>query len=219
MISGYKPSWFYFHHTIACLWSCLIHVHSTIPLQRHECKSSSVVGGTVLYDVAFQPELGAKPKVLFIVPGVNGDAKSSHTAAICNKAYSKGYNIFVVNPVAPKDSNHSCLEVIDFTRNLPITEAVAKVKELFGKDAEIYALGFSLGGNHIGRHLGAHENCAEVCGFKAFFSVSAAYDLPSTVASMFSVYNNYIVTHLKQSFVNRRYKVQQDFEPHLCHIT
>lgn len=122
-------------------------------------KSSSAIGGTVLYDVAFQKEIIAKPKVLFIVPGVNGCAKSANMAAICNEFYKRGFNIFFVNPVAPKDSEHSCLEVIDFTRNLPITEAVVKVKELFGSKAEIYALGFSLGGNHITRHLGAHENC------------------------------------------------------------
>ena len=171
-------------------------------------KSSSAIGGTVLYDVAYQKELTSKPKVLFIVPGVNGCAKSANMAAVCNEFYKRGYNIFFVNPVAPKDSNHSCLEVIDFTRNLPITEGVAKAKELFGSDAEIYALGFSLGGNHITRHLGAHEDCSEICKIKAFFSVSAAYDLPSTVASLMGVYNNYIVTHLKQSFVNRKYKVQ-----------
>jgi len=95
-------------------------------------KSSSAVGGTVLYDVAYQKELTSKPKVLFIVPGVNGTAKSAHIAAVCNEFYKRGYNIFFVNPVAPTDSNHSCLEVIDFTRNLPITEGVVKAKELFG---------------------------------------------------------------------------------------
>ena len=119
---------------------------------------------------------------MLVVPGVNGDSKGSHTAAVCNAAYKQGYNIFVVNPVAPKDSDHKCLEVIDFTRTLPLTEAISKAKELFGADSDIYAMGFSLGGNHIGRHLGAHENCKEICGIKAFFSVSAAYDLPATVA-------------------------------------
>ena len=99
--------------------------------------------------------------------------------------------------MAPEDSEHKDLEVIDFTRNLPITEAVEKMKELFGKDVDIYAVGFSLGANHIKRHLGAHEDCKEICGIKAFLSVSSAYDLPGTVAtikySVAGVYDQYIL--------------------------
>lgn len=53
--------------------------------------------------------------------------------------------------------------------------------------------------------------------------MSAAYDLPSTCAALqstvFGIYDNYIVSGLKKSFGQRKYKVQQKYEPHLCEIT
>lgn len=32
------------------------------------------------------------------------------------------------------------------------------------------------------------------------------------------IYDNFILNHLKESFISRKYKVQQDIEPHLCEI-
>ena len=157
------------------------------------------------------------------MPGVNGDIKGSYTASIFNEAYKRGYNVFVFNPTCPGDSNHTNLEVIDFGHNFYMTDAIKKVRELFGADCEIYAIGFSLGGNHIGRHLGSHEDCNKICDIKAFFSVSACYDVPSTTAAMqrtfFGVYDSFITKGLKKPFLQRRYLVQQQFEPHLCKYT
>ena len=70
----------------------------------------------------------------------------------------KGYHVLIVNPVAPANSRgRNDLELLDFTKNRPIKEAVQTVKEQFGNDVEIYALCFSLGSNHLLRHLGAHR--------------------------------------------------------------
>jgi predicted alpha/beta-fold hydrolase len=157
-----------------------------VPRQRIEHVTSQSVGGTILYDVSYQPESESnkRKKVLFLVPGANSDSLTSHVVAVTNAAYKRGYNTFVLNPMCPSDSDHKNLEVIDFANNAYISEAIAKVKQLFGEDADIYALGFSLGGNHIGRHLGSHADCNKVCGIRAFFSVSACYDIPAVTVAL-----------------------------------
>ena len=54
------------------------------------------------------------------------------------------------------------------------------MRELFGADVEIYALGFSLGSCHLLKHLGSHKDCSKKCGIKAALSVSGAFELPAT---------------------------------------
>jgi len=58
-----------------------------------------------------------------------------------------------------------------------VAESVQAIKGMFGDDAQIYAIGFSLGSNHLLRHLGAHKDCKEVCGIKAAVSITGAYDI------------------------------------------
>jgi len=93
----------------------------------------------------------------------------------------KGYHVLILNPIAPANSKErDNLEVIDFTKNSPIKEAVQTLKEQFGNDVEIYAMGFSLGSNHLLRHLGAHKDCKKKCGITAVMAVSSAFELPAT---------------------------------------
>ena len=97
------------------------------------------------------------------------------------QALDRGYNVFIQNPLAPANSaERDDLELIDFVQNYPIKESVATMKELFGADVEIYALGFSLGSCHLLKHLGSHKDCSKKCGIKAALSVSGAFELPAT---------------------------------------
>ena len=115
-----------------------------------------------------------------LIPGATGDSEGGHIGAMAAEAYRNGFNIIIVNPIAPRNSSHmKDLEVIDYTKTLPIAEAVVHTKEIFG-ETDLYAMGFSLGSNHLLRHLGAHKNCKEECGFKAAVSVSSAFELPAT---------------------------------------
>ena len=61
-----------------------------------------------------------------------------------------------VNPVAPAGYKGKELEVIEYGSNRAICEHIEDVRGMFGADCEIYALGFSLGSNHLLRHLGSH---------------------------------------------------------------
>ena len=85
------------------------------------------------------------------------------------------------------------------------------MKEEFGDDCEIYALGYSLGSNHLLRHLGGHPNCHERCGVKAAASISGAFDLPTTGIelqySAFGLYDNYILTGIRGHFNEKKFYV------------
>lgn len=84
----------------------------------------------------------------------------------------------MVNPVRPcLTKKIKDLEVIDYSRVEPVAESIVAIKSIFGEDSQIYAIGFSLGSNHLLRHLGAHENCKEICGIKAAVSITGAYDI------------------------------------------
>ena len=86
------------------------------------------------------------------------------------------------------------------------------MKELFGKDAQIYAVAFSLGSNHLLRHMGSHTDCHNKCGIKAVVSISGAFDLPSTVVDIrnasLGLYDRYILAKFKKVFADHRFKLQ-----------
>lgn len=108
----------------------------------------------------------------------------------------------VMNPIAPQNTAHrSDLELIDFTREWPVAEAVKTMREEFGVDVDIYALGFSLGSNHLLRHLGAHKDCDLVCKIRAAVSISGAFELSTTAIDLktetFGFYDNYMLTRIR----------------------
>ena len=86
----------------------------------------------------------------------------------------------------------------------PITESIEAIKHIFGEDSQIYAIGYSLGSNHLLRHLGAHRDCQNICGVRAAVSVSGAFDVRSTCVDVkgkvFGFYDRYILSFLQESF-------------------
>lgn len=84
----------------------------------------------------------------------------------------------MVNPVRPAlEKAVEDLEVIDYSRIEAVAESVKAIKAIFGANAHIYAIGYSLGSNHLLRHLGAHKDCHKVCGIKAAVSISGCYEV------------------------------------------
>lgn len=153
------------------------------------------------YDVVRSKTDPDSKKVLFIVPGVNCSLRDHHINATVKHASLQGYHSVLVNPVRPELTlNISDLEVIDYSRVEAISESVVFIKKMFGSDCEIFAVGYSLGSNHLLRHLGAHQNCKEVCGIKAAVSISGAFDIRAQCVvlqnRLFGVYGKYILSQL-----------------------
>ena len=88
--------------------------HETVKVRsRH-----SGQGGYVCYDVirTTSADPNVKPKVLFIVPGVNCTLKDHHINATAKRAVAAGYNCVVVNPVRPDPiKGIKDLEIIDYS--------------------------------------------------------------------------------------------------------
>ena len=116
-----------------------------------------------------------------MIPGATGESEGGYTGLLSRRAIEQGYHVMISNPLAPSNSDESKdLESINYSKNVPIKEAIETLKQQFGADVEIYAVGFSLGSNHLLRHLGAHKDCEKKCGITAAMSVSGAFDLPAT---------------------------------------
>ena len=151
------------------------------------------------------------------MPGVNCTLKDHHINATAKRALEQGYNCVVVNPVRP-DPNKGIkdLEIIDFSKVEPITESIETIKGLFGQESEIYAIGFSLGSNHLMRHLGAHKNCKEICGIKAAVSISGAYEVRASALILkdrfFGLYDWYMRHELQETFAKCHFKATGDSE-------
>lgn len=144
-----------------------------------------------------------------IVPGSNSDINKGHVRAIVRKATKLGYHAIVVNPVVPPRTNLEDdvvqdLDIIDYREASALGQSVEVTRELFGQDAEIYAVGFSLGSNYLLRHLGSHEECQAKCGIKAAVSISGAFDLPSACIDVkyasWGLFDRYMLTRNKKVF-------------------
>jgi predicted alpha/beta-fold hydrolase len=128
--------------------------------------------------------------------------------------------VLIINPVGPPPGfgEETELEVMDFSDNIYITQAIEMVKKQFGSETEIYACGFSLGSNHLLRHLGTHEGCRDTCGIKAAVSVSGAFDILATGIQLkyetFGIYDWYIKTNLQKPFLKKRFKIQTQENGH-----
>jgi len=200
LLSAYKPSWFYTSPLLGNAASIYLVPLKEVPTHETiKVKSKySGQGGYVCYDVLRTTHKQTeKPKVLFIVPGVNCTLEDHHINATAKRALAQGYNCVVVNPVRPDPKKGiKDLEVIDYSKVEPIAESIETIKGLFGQESEIYAIGFSLGSNHLMRHLGAHKNCKEVCGIKAAVSISGAYEVRASALVLkdrfFGVYDWYM---------------------------
>ena len=158
------------------------------------------------------PNQKKRNKGLLLVPGVGGDCKSFLIQSTAHAALEQGFHVFVTNPLAPPDSGtENDLEVIDYSQHFPLTQAIQTMRDQFGEDCEIYALGYSLGSNHLLRHLGAHPNCKETCRVKAAVSISGAFDLPTTGIelqySAFGLYDNYILNGIRSHFNDKKFLV------------
>lgn len=117
----------------------------------------------------------------------------------------------MINPVRPEiESGIKDLEVIDFSKTEPIAESIETIKKLFGADSDIYAIGFSLGSNHLMRHLGAHKNCKDVCGIKAAVSISGAYEVRASALvlrdRLGGVYDWYMRNELQRTFTDSHFR-------------
>ena len=146
-----------------------------------------------------------------VVPGANSDIEMNHVRAIVRKATKLGYHAIVVNPVVPPQTNLQDLEIIDYREASALGQSVEVTRELFGQDAEIYAVGFSLGSNYLLRHLGSHEECQAKCGIKAAVSISGAFDLPSACIDVkyasWGLFDRYMLTRNKKVFSEHRFKL------------
>ena len=136
-------------------------------------------------------------------------------------ALDRGYHVFISNPLAPPNSSgdKQDLELINFTSKHAIKEAIETLREKFGSDVEVYAMGFSLGSNHLLRHLGTHKDCVKKCQIKACMSVSGAFDVLATGIDLqytaMGLYDYYMLGLIRKHFTAKKYKHQHEVKDHM----
>lgn len=216
----YQPCWFSYSNFLQTISSVFIRLpeSTTVTIDTKLVKQSrGRHKGTVEYAVIKNPNAKADQpsKVLYLIPGATGESEGGMMQIMSKRALDLGYHVFISNPLAPPDSKErSDLELIDFTRSKAIREAMESLKEQFGSDAEIYAMGFSLGSNHLLRHLGSHKDCKTKCGIKAAVSVSGAFELPATGIELkytaLGIYDQYMLLKIRGHFLDKKFKYQND---------
>ena len=91
--------------------------------------------------------------------------------------------------------------VLDFSDSKVLRASIDRIHEEIGEDAQIYAIGFSLGANHLLRYLGAHHHDH---GIKAAISVSNPFDVLATTVKLkyrfFGLYDKVIRAKLAEPF-------------------
>ena len=152
---------------------------------------------------------------------MNSSLQDHHINATVKLATERGYHCVLVNPVRPDLKKDICdLECIDYSRVEPVSESIEVIKSMFGNDSEIYAIGYSLGSNHLMRHLGAHKDCKDICGIRAAVSISGAYDLRATTVTIqhrvLGMYDYYILHQLQESFSKGKFRATSQ-DPDLFH--
>lgn len=144
-----------------------------------------------------------KKRVLIVFPGVTGCSGANYVKEMLKAAHREGYQGVVLNGHFAKDpEDHKAdYRVLDFSDSKIIRSSIDKIHECLGEDAEIYAVGFSLGANHLLRYLGAHHHDS---GIKAAVSVSNPFDVLATTINLkhraFGIYDKVIRYKLSKPF-------------------
>ena len=93
-----------------------------------------------------------------IVPGVNSDIEMNHIRATVSAVVKRGYHAIVVNICTPPQDHLTGLEIIDFRKKESLSRTIHVAKELFGEDSQIYAVGYSLGSNHLLKYIAMQDS-------------------------------------------------------------
>ena len=125
-----------------------------IEFESHKLEGEA---GSITHDFVRSSSKPESKKVVLIVPGANSDIEMNHVRAVVRQADKRGYHSVVFNPSVPPQQSIRDLEIIDFRSDHALDRTLAVVRELFGDDSEIYAVGFSMGSNFLLRYLGANQ--------------------------------------------------------------
>lgn len=138
---------------------------------------------------------------MFIIPGVTGSSEEPYVKEICGVASAEGYKPVVLNCLATSDDDVK-LRVLDMSDPSILKKAIDTVHERYGKDVDIYGVGFSLGANHLLRYLGVHNHDH---GIKAAISISNPFDAMATCIRLkykfFGIYDKCIQSMLSKPFL------------------
>lgn len=118
-------------------------------------------------------------------------------------AAKNGFHPVVVNSLMARDEDDiTDYRVLDFSDSKVLRASVDLVHQELGNDVDIYAIGFSLGANHVLRYLGAHHHDH---GIKAAVSVSNPFDVLATCVKLkyrfFGLYDKVIRVKLAEPFL------------------
>ena len=94
-------------------------------------------------------------------------------------------------------------------------DVIAKTKELF-PDAELHAVGFSLGANTLLKYLGVSDQKNENHGIKTAVAVSPAFDVLATGIELqytaCGILDAFLLRELTKPFLEKRYAVQTNYD-------
>jgi len=149
---------------------------------------------------------------MLVVPGVTGSSDDPYIVDLCGAAQMDGFSPIVINCLATKDDDIDH-RVLDFSDSAILRATIDMIHKKMGDDCEIYAVGFSLGANHLLRYLGDHHHDT---GIKAAISISNPFDVLSTSVKIrnkfFGLYDRSLKHMLAKPFIENKFKHQLEEE-------
>ena len=139
-------------------------------------------------------------KILMIFPGLTGGIKDAYVMNMADKGILNEYKVGIYQmriltekfkiPIEP-NKYMNLFEDVSYT--------LKHIKNKYGSDCKIFAIGFSYGANQIVRYLGefnCHEHLVE-----AAVSISAPYTFPTCDANMrYTIYGKMLLKFLLEAF-------------------
>ena len=110
--------------------------------------------GHFFLDVAYAEH--SNNRVLVVLPGVVGDSSDHYVTDLVYEANKRGYTAVVVNHTVMKKETGTDMKLLDVCSQSTVKQILGQLREKFGSD--MFAVGFSLGGNHFLRGIGDCEN-------------------------------------------------------------
>jgi predicted alpha/beta-fold hydrolase len=93
-------------------------------------------------------------KLILIVPGATGCSDDRYIRDLVHIATQRGFCCAVMNHLVPKAESTDGLRLVDFSMAETMNDAIIHLKQHLPECSQVFAVGFSLGGNYVLRSFG-----------------------------------------------------------------
>lgn len=153
---------------------------------------------------------GNPKKIFILLPGITGNITDTYVMNTVDKAILEGYTVGIYQMrILSENVKFPQEKGVHFSLFEDVNMAFNYIKNKFGSDSQIYAVGYSYGANQLIRYLGEYNTKNRI--ITAAVSISNPYDF-SIVGSEVenTIYERMILYFTQRSFKRIRKSIEKD---------